>query len=134
LNFRYSTWAFLLALCLAWQAGTQNSAAEQAGPPRWPSLEQIQTLLENLHQRHPRQMQLSTAGQSVDGLSIPLVVITDPTTRDENKEHILFTTLHSGIERSATTSALYFLQWLLSNDPGEIRQQGWESLLDNRGS
>jgi hypothetical protein len=91
--------------------------AETPKLQRWPSLENIQTILQDLADRHPEKVQVSEAGKSIDGRSIPLVVITDPTVGNENKEHILFTTLHSGIERSATTSAIYLIKWLLSDDP-----------------
>jgi hypothetical protein len=74
-------------------------------------------LLQQLAEKHPEKMKLSEAGKSVEGRSIPLVVLTDPTVDNEDKEHILFSTLHSGIERSATTSAIYLMKWLLSDDP-----------------
>jgi hypothetical protein len=92
-------------------------AAENPKSQLWPSLEQIQNLLLDLSEKHPEKIKLSEAGKSIDGHPIPLVVITDPSVSNENKEHILFTTLHSGIERSATTSAIYLIKWLLSNDP-----------------
>lgn len=92
-------------------------AAENSKSQRWPSLEQIQNLLLDFSEKHPEKMRLSEAGKSIDGHPIPLVVITDPSVSNEDKEHILFTTLHSGIERSATTSAIYLIQWLLSGDP-----------------
>ena len=68
-------------------------AAENPKSQLWPSLEQIQNLLLDLSEKHPEKIRLSEAGKSIDGHPIPLVVITDPSVSNENKEHILFTTL-----------------------------------------
>jgi Zinc carboxypeptidase len=93
------------------------NANEPVNQRRWPTLEQIQSKLEEWKKLNPKKMILKEAGKSIDGNSIPLVILTDQSVPDEDKEHILVTTLHSGIERSATTSALYFIKWLLSDDP-----------------
>ncbi len=92
-------------------------AKEEKTIRRWPTLEQIQEKLEEWQKKHPEKMLLKEAGKSIDGNSIPLVILTDQSVPDEDKEHILVTTLHSGIERSATTSALYLIKWILSSDP-----------------
>ena len=92
-------------------------AAENSTVQRWPSLGQIQDLLQELCEHHPDKIQLSEAGKSVEGRPIPLAVLTDSSVNNEDKEHVFIPTLHSGIERSATTSAIYLIKWLLSEDP-----------------
>jgi murein tripeptide amidase MpaA len=117
MNYLRLVFVFITIVSLFISVRISAVRAETPKLQRWPSLENIQTILQDLADRHPEKVQVSEAGKSIDGRSIPLVVITDPTVGNENKEHILFTTLHSGIERSATTSAIYLIKWLLSDDP-----------------
>lgn len=104
----------LASVAIPWHS---SFAAEGSTTQRWPSLEQIQDLLQEFGKQHPGKIQLSEAGKSVEGRPIPLAVLTDLSVSDEDKEHIFIPTLHSGIERSATTSAIYLIKWLLSDDP-----------------
>ena len=50
---------YILIVCQTLQA------KDQLGGKNWPSLEQIQKLLEELAKQHPTKMQLTEAGKSV---------------------------------------------------------------------
>ncbi|MDP6112042.1 MAG: M14 family zinc carboxypeptidase [Planctomycetota bacterium] len=87
------------------------------GPPVWAPLEKLQALLERRAEEHPDIMSLEEPGRSLEGRPVYAVRLTDPNADDEDKEHVLMTTLHSGGERSATSMVFYMIEWFLSNDP-----------------
>jgi hypothetical protein len=94
-------------------------------PQLWPSFESLQAQLEQWQRDHPRFFSLQTRGRSAQGRALLSARITDPGAADEQKEHVVVTCLHSGIERSGTTSAFAIMEWLLSEDPvaREVRRR-----------
>lgn len=103
------------------RAPESSVTADDYGPPVYPSLEAIARLLETWQVEHPDVMQLEVCGRSREARPIYAIRLTDPGEPDENKEHVFVTCLHSGVERSATTSSLCLLEWLLSGD-GSARE------------
>lgn len=83
----------------------------------WPTFEEITQQLQQWQKKHPQWMQLRQGATSGEGRPVWVARLTDSATADDDKEHVLLTTLHSGIERSGTTTALTILEWLLSSDP-----------------
>jgi hypothetical protein len=83
----------------------------------WPAFEELQAQLEAWQREHPQIMQLQTLGQSAQGRPLYAARLTDPEADDTDKEHVLLTATHSGVERSATTGVFYLMDWLLSEDP-----------------
>lgn len=67
--------------------------------------------------RHRQRLTLSERGRSDDGYPIWLLDLTDRATDDRQKPRVLVTALHSGPERSGTTTILHFIEWLLGDDP-----------------
>lgn len=74
---------------------------------------------------HPSICSLESRGMSGQTMPVYVLKITDRQVPDADKQVCLITTLHSGPERSATTGALAFAEWLLSDDPlaAETRQK-----------
>lgn len=85
--------------------------------PLWPSFETLQQQLLHWRRAHPRTVTLETLGETAHGRPLYAATLTDPDADDEHKEHALITCLHSGIERTATTSAFALMEWLLSESP-----------------
>lgn len=97
------------------EARRQNR--EWFGREQWPPFEKIDALLKHWAQSHPEIMALETVATSPKGRAIYAIRLTDPKADEAGKEHILITALHSGLERSATTTALHIIEWLLSGEP-----------------
>ena len=53
----------------------------------------------------------------MQGRAVYAARITDPTSPEELKEHILLTALHAGQEHSGATGVLAVMQWLVSGEP-----------------
>ena len=109
----FITWLFV---CVVTVGSAAPSLVDAAGPPTWPSVEQVEARLKDLQQRHPKRLKLEVVGRSAQGRSIYLAQLTDPSVPDDHKERVLLTALHSGIERSGTTGTFAIMEWLLSND------------------
>lgn len=90
---------------------------EWYGPPIWPAFEKVQGLLERWQRQHPDVMRLSVVTTSAQGRPVYAVWLTDPSASEDDKEHVLITALHAGVERSATTTVLCLIEWLLSGEP-----------------
>ena len=110
----------LLACCLAvgWaeEKGPVNGEKKAGPPPLWPPYEKVESQLQNWHQKHAAVMKLDVVAKTAQGRAVYAARLTDPAVDDTDKEHVLVTTLHSGIERSGTTAVLRIMQWLLSQD------------------
>lgn len=93
--------------------------------PLWPSLDEIQRQLRDWQQKHPDRMKLETVAHSKLGHPVHAVRITNPQTDPNDKEHVLITTLHTGVERIGATSALSLIKWLLADEtlPQQIRSR-----------
>lgn len=94
-------------------------------PVRRPSLEEYAATLRYWVEKHPGIMTLETRGQSREGLPIFLAKVTDSSVGDDDKQIVLITGLHSGAERTGTTSILHFMEWLLgdSSEAAETRRK-----------
>jgi len=88
------------------------------GGPVWPSLAQLEVLLRAWDEAHPGSLALQEIGRSLEGRPVWALSITDRATADEDKQHVLVTGLHSGVERSGTTAICALCEWLLGDDPG----------------
>ena len=109
-----------LALILLFLAGTVNSlfaADEEKYPPMhrltW---EEYAGTLTHWKKEHPDLVTFESRGLSGQNMPVYLLRITDLSVPDADKQVCLITTLHCGPERSGTTGALAFAEWLLSDD------------------
>jgi hypothetical protein len=109
-----------LASPLLSSAVSLSSAAADPVPPSqlWPSFEKIQARLENWAHSHRDILRLEVLGKTAQGRPLYAIHLNDPAAPEQDKEHVLITAQHSGIERSGTTSVLLLVEWLLSGDPG----------------
>ena len=62
-------------------------------------------------------MNLQIRGRSTQGRPLHVAVLTDSTARADDKEHVLISALHAGVERNAAMTVLYLMEWLLAGDP-----------------
>ncbi len=92
-------------------------STDWAGPPVWPPYEKLVAVLEKWGGEHKDIMTLEPLGRSKEDRPVYAIKLTDPTVKDDNKEHALVTALHSGLERSATTAMMAIIEWLLSDEP-----------------
>jgi hypothetical protein len=83
------------------------------GPATWPAVERLRSQLEVWQRQHPKFYTLETLGRSAQGRPLHAAILTDASAPAGDKEHILITALHSGIERSGTTTVFHIMQWLL---------------------
>lgn len=67
--------------------------------------------------QHPKWVTLESRGISGQNMPVYLLKITDSSVPDTDKQVCLITALHSGPERTGTTGALAFAEWMLSDDP-----------------
>lgn len=94
-----------------------SSQLADYGPPVWFTFEEIRDRLEDMQRRHSQLMNLEILGRSALGRPLFAVRLTDPTVSDELKEHVLFTALHTGVERIGASTMLYLMGWLMSGRP-----------------
>lgn len=83
------------------------------GPPVWAPYEEVEELLRIWSVAYPARCRLWQAGTSRDGRAIWAMAITDQAVADEDKQHVLLSGLHSGVERSGTNAILAIMEWLL---------------------
>ncbi len=102
----------LLFLFLLGVAGAEENYA----PLHRLTAEEYTGTLQHWRKTHPDLVTLETRGLSGRNLPVYLLKITDSTVPNTDKQVCLVTTLHCGPERSGTTGALAFTEWLLSDD------------------
>ncbi|MCP4171802.1 MAG: hypothetical protein GY758_13620 [Fuerstiella sp.] len=85
------------------------------------TLAEFETTLTFWARKHPELLELDRLGESESGLGLHLLKITDSSVEDRFKQVVLVTSLHGGPERSGTTTALHFVEWLLG-DSEEARE------------
>lgn len=79
--------------------------------------EEVAATLKHWAAEHPDILTLETRGKSVGGHPLYLLKATDPGVQPDDKQIILISSFHSGGERSGCSSAMRFVEWLLSGDP-----------------
>lgn len=91
-------------------------AGETYEPMHRLTAEEYAGTIQHWRKTHPKLLKVETRGLSGQNLPVYLLKITDPTVPDTDKQVCLVTTLHCGPERSGTTGALAFAEWLLSDE------------------
>ena len=90
---------------------------ERYGGPVWPRFEQVQELLERWQREHPAMMELQIRGRSEQDRPVYVAILTDSTVSADDKEHVLVSALHAGVERNAAMTVLSLMEWLLAGAP-----------------
>lgn len=83
----------------------------------WPPLDVLCRQLRQWEQEFPAYARLETLTESAQKRPVYGLTVSDLSTDIAEKEQVLVTALHSGVERSGTTTVMHLVQWLLSNDP-----------------
>ena len=81
-----------------------------------PTITEMEEGLKQWAEARPHTMRVETVGHSPEGLPILLCRITDDAVSDDDKQVALFTTTHSGIERTTVGGILRLIKWLVSDD------------------
>ena len=122
----FSQWRRVAVLCgLAANCYLGVWAQAQHSPPDYPPMHRLtyaeyDGTLRFWRQKYPGWFTLQSRGLSGQNLPVWLVKVTDRTVPDRDKQVCLVTALHSGPERSGTTGAMAFLEWLISDDPEAV--------------
>ena len=82
----------------------------------WLSFDELTDILTGWSRSHDRFLSLETVSVSSEGRPVHAITMTDPEADDQQKQHVLMTGLHSGLERSGTASLFRLMEWLLSGD------------------
>lgn len=79
--------------------------------------------------KHPQWVTLQSRGISGQNMPVYLLKITDSEVPDTDKQVCLITTLHCGPERTGTTGAMAFAEWMLSDDPLAVETRRRQIIL-----
>ncbi len=111
----------LFAALWLFSFGEARAASAPYTPWKEPSrrlrFEEVVATLHYWAEKHPGVMKIEQRGQTSSGLPLMLARFTDPSVPDEAKQVLLVTAFHAGAERSGATSAMHFIEWLLSDEP-----------------
>ncbi|MCH9656328.1 MAG: hypothetical protein K0U86_14900 [Planctomycetes bacterium] len=93
------------------------------------TLKEYTETLKFWEESHPDWVQVDRIGVTAEGIPLSMLKITDPKTKDHQKQVCLMTALHGGPERSGTTTVMHYIEWLLSNDPAAQETRKKQLLL-----
>lgn len=91
--------------------------------------EEYEATLRFWAERHPDRLALEAPGRSAEGKSIYLLVITDKSVPNDDKQVALITATHSGAERSGGNAVLWLAEWLLGDDPRAVETRRRQVVL-----
>ncbi|MEM7014264.1 MAG: M14 family zinc carboxypeptidase, partial [Verrucomicrobiota bacterium] len=78
--------------------------------------EQFDATLAYWEAQHPDILTIETFGKTPGGEDLKMLILTDPSVDDDEKQRAFITALHGGPERTGTTTCMHALEWLLSDD------------------
>lgn len=78
---------------------------------------------------YPQWVTLQSRGISGQNMPVYLLKITDSSVPDTDKQICLITTLHCGPERTGTSGAMAFAEWMLSDDPLAVETRRRQIIL-----
>ena len=116
-NCQASNHRMLLRLFIVLCFAAHASAEENYAPMHRLTWDEYAGTLNHWRKQHPKSATLEARGMSGQNMPVYLLKITDSTVPDTDKQVCLITALHSGPERTGTTGALAFEEWLLGDDP-----------------
>jgi len=85
----------------------------------YPTMDDIQTKLDELASAHPGSVEIKVIGQSFEGRDIPLAVVTDTSIPADDKEVVFVIAGQHGSEEGGRISSLALLDWLVSEEAGD---------------
>ncbi len=95
----------------------------------YPTQEEYEATLEYWVEKYPQLCTVEKRGESLEGLPIFLIKITDKSIADEDKYVVLITGLHVGGERAGGMAIMHAVEWLLSDDPEAVETRKKQIIL-----
>ena len=93
------------------------------------TMQEYDTTLQGWRKRYPQWMTCQSRAMSGQNLPVYLIKVTDRAVPDADKQVCLVTAMHSGPERTGTTGAMAFLEWLLGDDPDAVQTRQRQIVL-----
>ena len=104
-------------VCGATAISAQVPSDAAAAARLWPSLDTLYDQLARWQRDRAPWVRLETVGTSAQNRPLQALTLTDPATDAEQKEQVLVTAVHSGVERTGATTIMHLVDWLLSGTP-----------------
>ncbi len=89
---------------------------EEPAPHRLTEKE-YEATLEFWDSKYGPMLEVERSGENTNGQGVYTIIVTDPESPADEKQHSLITAMHGGPERSGTTAAFHLIEWLVSDDP-----------------
>ncbi len=118
----------LVVLCVMATANAQDIPLSYA-PMHRLTWEEYEGTLRLWKSTYPDFVTLQSRGISGQNMPVYLLKITDRTVLDTDKQICLITTLHCGPERTGTSGAMAFVEWMLSDDPLTVETRRRQIIL-----
>jgi acetyl esterase/lipase len=118
----------LVLLCVVATADAQEKPLSYA-PPHRLTWEEYERTLRFWKSTYPQWVTLQSRGISGQNMPVYLLKITDRSVPDTDKQICLITTLHCGPERTGTSGAMAFAEWMLSDDPLAVETRRRQIIL-----
>ena len=118
----------LVLLCVVATADAQEKPLSYA-PQHRLTWEEYERTLRFWKSTYPQWVTLQSRGISGQNMPVYLLKITDSSVPDTDKQICLITTLHCGPERTGTSGAMAFAEWMLSDDPLAVETRRRQIIL-----
>ena len=118
----------LVVLCVVAIAEAQEKPLSYA-PMHRLTWEEYAGTLRFWKSTYPQWVTLQSRGISGQNMPVYLLKITDSSVPDTDKQICLITTLHCGPERTGTSGAMAFAEWMLSDDPLAVETRRRQIIL-----
>ena len=118
----------LFVFCALATAGAQDKPLRYA-PMHRLTWQEYEGTLRFWKSTYPQWITLQSRGISGQNMPVYLVKITDRAVSDADKQICLITTLHCGPERTGTSGAMAFIEWMLSDDPLAVETRRRQIIL-----
>lgn len=118
----------LVGLCVATTVEAQERPLSYA-PQHRLTWEEYEGTLRLWKSTYPQRVTLQSRGISGQNMPVYLLKITNSSVPDTDKQICLITTLHCGPERTGTSGAMAFAEWMLSDDPLAVETRRRQIIL-----
>ncbi|MBN2456249.1 MAG: hypothetical protein JXB29_06925 [Sedimentisphaerales bacterium] len=95
----------------------------------YPTQQEYEATLEYWAEKYPQLCTVEKRSESLEGLPIFLLKITDKSVADEDKYVVFVTGLHVGGERAGGMAIMHAVEWLLSDDPEAVESRKKQIIL-----
>ncbi len=114
---RLLTVGFLLLGAFCVTSANAQEKQQRYAPMHRLTWQEYEGTLQYWETKFPQWVTLDSRGISGQNMPVYLVKITDNSVSDADKQICLVTTLHCGPERTGSSGAMAFIEWMLSDDP-----------------